>query len=156
MEEENGVYGYCFTGRCLAPEADRPNGCPQCPVTLAFYHFRDSYAAILRRDTLRDITEEGVGGAEAEAELERRLSQGVQFGDLLDTIAAALELERAVAEDIINPRWNVRTAEIIKIIRQERAAVRREERGKTRREIEDARRRIEARTGTGWRGESEV
>lgn len=155
LEEESSVYGYCFSGRCLAPEADRPRGCPQCPVTQAFNELRAAYARILRSDTLREITEEGKGGAEAESELERRLAAGLGFGDVLDSISIALELERMVGEDEISPKWSLRTAEVIKVIRQERSAVRREETGRTRREREDERRAQDARYGLGYRGETE-
>jgi hypothetical protein len=149
------VYDYCLSNRCLAPEADRPNNCPDCPVNLSWDKLERDYKTIIRRDTLRDLTEEGVGGAEAEIELDSRLGAGAQFQELINSISVALEMEGYVAEDTYSPKWNIRTTEVVKIIRQERASIRREERYKARMAREAETQRANARTGGGWRGEAE-
>jgi hypothetical protein len=64
-------------------------------------------------------------------------------------------MEGYVAEDTYSPKWNIRTTEVVKIIRQERASIRREERYKARMAREAETQRANARTGGGWRGEAE-
>jgi hypothetical protein len=156
LEELPGIYDYCQSGRCLAPEADRPNGCPDCPVSRSWERLERNFTTIIRRDILRDLTEEGIGGKAAEEAQDARASAGIQFRDLVTSISVALEMEsQAPGEDSVNPDWTIRTAELVKIIRQERLAVRREERRKAAERREAERERLNMITGGGWRGEGE-
>lgn len=96
-----------------------------------------------------------MGGERAERELESRVSAAPSLNSLLDSITAALDLEGMVAEGVVNPKWNIRTAEVIRTIRMERASVQREVLYKIREDAKDERLRRQMATGGGWRGESE-
>lgn len=125
------VYDNCPV-RCLAPEADRPNGCPDCDFTIAFNKFKTNYSRILKKELARELIEIGVEPDEAKERAERKAEGGWTFEELQEDYRTLSELEAIAGTETedspggLDPNWNIRTRTAIDIIRDERYKVRRE------------------------------
>lgn len=113
------VYDNC-PALCLAPEADKRNGCPDCDYTLAYNALRANY----HKEVEKRFKEAGIDYSPDDDEYGFFLIQRHY------RIAAhAEEVAGTESEDApggVNPQWTVRMAAAIAIIREERYKVRRE------------------------------
>lgn len=125
------VYDNCPV-RCLAPEADRANGCPDCDFTVFYNRFRANYHRIVEKEFVRELTERGYGPEEAKAIVKQDAETSWTFENLAADYRSLSETEAIAGTETeeapggIDPTWDVRTRAAIDIIREERYKVRRE------------------------------
>lgn len=125
------VYDRCPV-RCIAPEADRLNGCPDCDFTIFYRKLKDNYYRLLKKDLTADLMERGVELEKATQLAETQANQFWTFENLqadyrsLSEIEALAGTETAERPGGLDPSWNIRTRTAIDIIREERYIVRRE------------------------------
>lgn len=121
---------------CKTAYADPANGCPDCEYTAYYRTFKKDYEAGLRRDYERKLRQ-SVTGNTLPPELvnkivEEEAAKSPSFEELLADYGRLLSLEAEVGTETgetpggYNPSWTVRTAEGIRVIREERRKVRRE------------------------------
>jgi hypothetical protein len=132
LRELDPVYVTC-PARCLAPEADRKKGCPDCEYTIRYQRFKGNYHKLVAKEIKRDLIEfNGVDPKEAEAIAKDRVSAVWTFESMAEDYRAFSELEALAGTETgdrpggHDPNWNVRTKTAIGIIREERYFVRRE------------------------------
>lgn len=125
------VYDNCPI-RCIAPEADRQNGCPDCDFTIFYKKFKSNYYRIVEKEITRDLIEAGVEREKA-IELAKEDTEATwTFENLRDDYRVLSELEARAGvetEDTpggYSPDWNIRVKFGIDVIREERYKVRRE------------------------------
>lgn len=127
--------------RCIAPEKDKANNCPTCDYTISFNFFRKNYYKILTKE----LAEQG--------ENYQSDKDFWSFETLLEDYRTLSELEEVAGIDTeekaggFNPRWNVRASTAIRIIREERQKIRREDAYKREQAAEDERRERESLRG---------
>lgn len=125
------VYDSCPV-RCLAKEADRENGCPDCNYTVAFQSLKKYYHKALEGEILTELEGRGLHQALIPFFLEAELKQ-FSFDEIYNDYLALCSIEELVGTETgdrpggVNPKWSVRTAAGIRIIREERYKIRREE-----------------------------
>lgn len=128
LRELPPVYDSCPT-RCIAPNRDPANGCPECEVTNAYREFEKAYLRQLEFDLRQGLEREGGRSSKAIGLIVANQLQDTRypFELIVEYIGELLELESmSGGEEAHNPDWNVRTAKAIRILRTERAKVRRE------------------------------
>lgn len=139
LREQDPVYEHC-PGRCLAPEADRENGCPDCEYKIRLNTAKGNYSRILEKELTRLYKEAGITDPEKYAKLDAE--SGLQWEHLARDYAALCELERKAGTETadspggIDPSWNIRIDTGIAIIREERYKVRREVRHRDKQEAD--------------------
>lgn len=125
------VYDSCPV-RCLAPEADRPNGCPDCDFTIAYNAMRKNYARIVEKDVRRGLLERGVDVDKATRLAKESIDSEWSYREIeadyrsLSELEAMAGVETSERPGRYDPTWNIRTRTAIDIIREERYNVRRE------------------------------
>lgn len=125
------VYDNCPV-RCLAPEADRVNGCPNCDFTIFYNQFKANYNRIVEKDLKAALIERGVDPEAATRIAKEDAATKWTFENLAEDYRALSEIEARAGTETedapggIDPTWNVRIYAAIGIIREERYKVRRE------------------------------
>ncbi len=150
LRELDPVYDTCPV-RCLAPEADRANGCPDCEYTNHKTRFKKQYRKLVAKEVKRDLIElGGLDPVEAGQIAEDRVFKPWTFDNIAEDYRAYCDIEAIAGTEtedrpgVIDPTWNVRTKTAISLIREERYLVRRETKHRKDKEAE-AKRRAEAR-----------
>lgn len=144
------VYDNCPV-RCLAPEADRVNGCPDCSFQVYYRTLRDNYNRIVEKEIRRSLIEGGLPEADATRIAKDETLSQWSFENVQDDyrglseIEAVAGTETAEAPGGIDPTWSVRVRTAIDIIREERYKIRREIEYEDKQKLDAERRAREAR-----------
>lgn len=132
---------------CYAPNADPVNGCPDCEYQNAVRVFKKEYEGELRRFYERRIRQSVTGDTLPRPEaitnrVEDELARPPSFLEIQGDYNALCEQEEAVGIELerqeggFNPLWSIRTAEGVRIIREERRRLRREQNREANRELD--------------------
>lgn len=125
------VYDNCPV-RCLAPEADKVNGCPDCDFQVFYKTFQGNYERIVTKDIRNNLIERGVKFEDADAYAKEEAHKTWSFYDIAQDYRSLSELESFAGTETedapggYDKEWNIRTRTGIDIIREERYKVRRE------------------------------
>lgn len=125
------VYDNCPV-RCLAPEADRANGCPDCDFTVFYKTFRKNYERIVTKDVRKSLIDQGVKFEDADAYATEEAHKTWSFETIAEDYRSLSELESFAGTETADAPggydrdWNIRVRTGIDIIREERYKVRRE------------------------------
>jgi hypothetical protein len=142
---------------CKTPYADPANGCPDCEYTAYYRTFKKNYEAGLRRHYERQIRQSVTDNTLAPHLLneivEEEVAKPPAFEDLLTDYGRLLSLEAEAGAETaelpggFNASWTIRTAEGIRVIREERRKVRRELRKARDAELDGALRSLRGNNG---------
>lgn len=131
MRDKPPVYDTCPV-RCLAPEADRVNGCPNCEYSLSKKTLKDNYHKLVEKRIVENLIELGVDPGKAKDAARENASAVWTFEDIEADYQTLSELEQYAGVETPDapgkhdPGWTVKTAIGIGIVREERYLVRRE------------------------------
>jgi hypothetical protein len=125
------VYENCPV-RCLAPEADRANDCPDCDYQVFKKALRENYYRSLSKEIARELIERGVDPGDARKYAEDNVDTDWSFELIREDYGSLCEIEALAGTETedrpgaYDPAWSVRIKTGIGVIREERYKVRRE------------------------------
>ena len=125
------VYDNCPV-KCLAPQADKANNCPDCDYTIFYEQFRANYYKLLTKEFRQKLEESDFSPEKAHRVAEELAGEDWSFEDMandyriLSGIESLAGAETEISPGASNPDWNVRTDLAIQIIREERYKARRD------------------------------
>lgn len=153
LRELNPIYDNCPV-RCVAPERDKKNGCPECDYTNAYKLFRKNYFKLLGEELTKEYRERGdIPEKYIPKLVVKTLNNPYSFESLYYDYRSLSEAEAKVGVETdsspggIGKDWNIRIFTGVNIIREERY--------KHRRQIQwdaDKKREAEERSRNGGRG----